>query len=74
MTSKPIAGKVFIDAAYTPTLRAGVPPQMVDLVREERDPTDLAREFEPSAQVVRNWVAAADRQSGRKTEPHPTAC
>lgn len=44
---------------------------MVDLVRAGRDPTDLAREFEPSAQAIRNWVAAADRQSGRKAEPAP---
>ena len=45
--------------------------QMVDLVRDGRDPTDLAREFEPSAQSIRNWVAAADQQSGRKTEAAP---
>ena len=44
---------------------------MVDLVRAGRDPTDLAREFESSAQAIRNWVAAADRQSGRKAEPAP---
>ena len=44
---------------------------MVDLVRAGRDPTDLAREFEPSAQAIRNWVDAADRQGGRKTEPVP---
>jgi len=35
--------------------------QMVDLIRAGRDPTDLAREFEPSAQAIRNWVAQADR-------------
>ncbi len=28
---------------------------MVELVRAGRDPTDLAREFEPSAQAIRNW-------------------
>ena len=44
---------------------------MVDLVRAGRDPTDLAREFEPSAQAIRNWVAVADRQGGRKAEPVP---
>ncbi len=40
--------------------------QMVELVRVGRDPTDLAREFEPSAQAIRNWVAEADRQEGRR--------
>ena len=39
--------------------------QVVDLVRSGRDPSDLAREFEPSAQAIRNWVAQADRQEGR---------
>lgn len=39
--------------------------QMVELVRAGRDPTDLSREFEPSAQAIRNWVAAADRAEGR---------
>ena len=47
--------------AYAPEFR----PQMVELVRSGRDPADLAREFEPSAQAIRNWVAQADRQAGR---------
>ena len=42
--------------------------QMIDLVRSGRDPTDLAREFEPSAQAIRNWVVQADRQEGRREE------
>ena len=41
---------------------------MVDLVRAGRDPTELAREFEPTAQSIRNWVAQADRQEGRREE------
>ncbi|WP_409565837.1 hypothetical protein, partial [Methylobacterium sp. J-077] len=32
---------------------------MVELARAGRDPNDLAREFEPSAQAIRNWVAEA---------------
>ena len=44
--------------------------QMVELVRAGRDPADLAREFEPSSQAIRNWVAQADRQdSGREAKP-----
>ncbi len=51
---------------YAPEFRR----QMVDLVRTGRDPQDLAREFEPSAQAIRNWVADADRRDGRR-EPKP---
>jgi transposase len=40
--------------------------QMVELVRAGRDPGDLAREFEPSAQAIRSRVAAADRGEGRR--------
>ena len=32
------------------------------------DPADLAREFEPSAQAIRNWVAQSDRREGRREE------
>jgi len=41
---------------------------MVDLVRAGRDPEDLAKEFEPTAQSIRYWVAVADRQEGRRPE------
>ncbi len=49
---------------YSPEFRR----QMIDLVRAGRDPTDLAREFEPSSQAIRNWVAQADRSEGRREE------
>ena len=35
--------------------------QIIELVRAGRTPEDLAREFEPSAQCIRDWVKAADR-------------
>src|SRR3712207_2142140 len=55
---------------YAPEFRR----QMVELVRAGRDPTDLAREFEPSAQAIRNWVAQADRHEGRRrAKPTPAA-
>ena len=38
--------------------------QMVELVRAGRDPDDLAREFEPTAQSIRHWVTVADRRDG----------
>ncbi|MBK3399901.1 transposase, partial [Methylobacterium ajmalii] len=49
-----------------PPYPAEVRRQMVELVRAGRDPTDLAREFEPSAQAIRNWVADADQLEGRR--------
>ena len=56
---------------YAPEFRR----QMVELVRAGRDPADLAREFEPSAQAIRNWVAEADRREGRRpaAKPAPAA-
>jgi transposase len=40
--------------------------QMIELVRAGRVPEELAKEFEPSAQAIRNWVAQADRDEGRR--------
>ncbi len=40
--------------------------QMVELVRSGRSAEALAREFEPSAQAIRNWVAQSDRDCGRR--------
>ena len=42
--------------------------QMVELVRSGRTPGDLAREFEPSAEAIRNWVAQADRDAGKRSD------
>jgi transposase len=41
---------------------------MVALVRSGRDPEELAKEFEPSAQSIRNWVAQAERDSGKRQD------
>ena len=51
-------------AAYAPEYRR----QMVELVRTGRTPGELAREFECSAQAVRNWVRQADRDEGRRED------
>ena len=41
--------------------------ELVRLVREEgRSPSELAREFEPSAQSITNRVAQADIDHGRR--------
>ncbi len=42
--------------------------QMVDLVRAGRDPADLAREFEPSGESIRAWVALTARKEGGREE------
>lgn len=52
---------------YSPEFRR----QMVELVRAGRSPEDLAREFEPTAQSIGNWVAKADKQEGRREEEAP---
>jgi transposase len=41
---------------------------MVDLVQAGRDPADLSREFEPSAESIRAWVALAARKEGSREE------
>jgi len=41
---------------------------MVELVRVGRSPEALGREFEPSAQAIRNWVSQADRDEGRRSD------
>ena len=39
--------------------------QLVELVHAGRTPEELAREFEPTAQSIRNWVAHSERNTGR---------
>ena len=46
---------------------------MVELVRAGRTPEELAKEFEPSAQAIRNWVRQADRDEGRRADGLTTA-
>jgi len=46
---------------YAPEFRR----QMVELVQARRSPEELAREFEPTAQSIRNWVVRAARAAGR---------
>ena len=48
-------------AAYPPEFRR----QMVELVRAGRTPEELAREFEPTAQSIRNWVSQSERNASR---------
>ena len=48
---------------YPPEFKA----RMVELVRAGRSPEQLAKEFEPSANAIRNWAQQADRDEGRRT-------
>ena len=49
---------------YPPEYRQRV----VELVRAGRTPGELAREFEASAQAIRNWVRQTDRDDGRRAD------
>jgi len=51
-------------APYSPEFRR----QMVELVRAGRSPEELAKEFEPSAQAIRNWVAQAGRDESHRSD------
>lgn len=42
--------------------------QMVELVRTGRTPEELAREFEPCGETIRNWVKQADLDDGRRQD------
>ena len=49
---------------YSPQLRA----RLIELVRTGRTPEELGRQFEPSAQTIRNWLRQADRDDGRRQD------
>ena len=55
-----------------PRTRGAYPPefrrQMIELVRAGRTPEQLAKEFEPTAQAIRNWVRQADRDEGLRKD------
>ena len=54
---------------YTPEFRQ----QMVELVHAGRSPEELAQEFEPTAQSIRNWVGQANCDAGRRGNGLTTA-
>jgi transposase len=54
---------------YAPEYRQ----RMVELVRAGRCPEELAGEFQTSSQSIRNWVAQADRDEGRRRDGLTTA-
>ena len=42
--------------------------EIVRLVRSGRSPEELAKEYEPSSQTIRNWAAQAERDEGRRED------
>jgi transposase len=63
------AGRFVFEESTMGKTRRAYPPefrrQMVDLVRAGRSPEELAGEFEPTAQSIRNWVGRSARNVGR---------
>jgi transposase len=55
-----------------PKSRPAYPPEyrrkLVALVHAGRNPHELAQEFECSAQTIRNWVAQADADAGKRED------
>jgi transposase len=49
---------------YPPEFRE----RIVALVRSGRTPEQVAKDFEPSPQTIRNWVAQADRDGGTRSD------
>ncbi len=50
--------------AYEKELRQ----KILDLVRAGRTVSSLAREFEPTETTIRNWIAQADRDAGKRSD------
>ena len=42
--------------------------QIVELVRAGRSPGDVAEQFEPSEQMIGNWVAQAEANDGKRND------
>ena len=55
-----------------PRTRKPYPPefreQILELVRAGRTPNELAREFEPSGETIRNWIKQAEIDSGERQQ------
>ena len=49
---------------YPPEFRQ----RMIELVRAGRKPEELAKEFEPTAQTIWNWLKQAELDTGRRTD------
>ena len=59
-------------ASTMPKSHRPYPPEfrqrIVELVRKGRRPEELAQQFEPSAQAIRNWVKQAALDAGQRRD------
>jgi transposase len=55
-----------------PRTRKPYPPefreQILELVRAGRTPNELAEEFEPSGETIRNWIKQAEIDAGQRQD------
>ena len=55
-----------------PPSKPNYPPEIkqkiLDLVKAGRSPESLGKEFEPTGQTIRNWLAQAERDAGKRTD------
>jgi len=42
--------------------------RIIELARAGRTPAELAEEFEPTEQTIRNWIKQADRDDGKSAD------
>jgi transposase len=42
--------------------------RIVELARNGRTPSELAEEFEPTEQTIRNWLKQANRDDGKRAD------
>ena len=42
--------------------------QIIELVRAGRSPSELAKEFEPTAETIQNWIRQANRDEGLRAD------
>ncbi len=49
-----------------PAYPAELRQKILDLMHSGRTAASLAREYEPTATTIRNWVAQAERDAGRR--------
>jgi transposase len=49
---------------YPPEFRQ----QILELVQAGRSPDELAEEFEPTAQTIRNWIKQAELDNGQRQD------
>jgi transposase len=69
----PLEQEVFIMQRHRPPYPAEFRAQMIELVHAGRKPEELSKEFEPTAQTIYNWVAQADRDTGKRHDGLTTA-